>query len=213
MAGMPAGEAGAGGGDFSDMDARLVAWARAVKARRRAAGLVDLPVLWLLTDAGRLPDPRGTVARLPPGLAGVVLRHESAPDRRQLAADLARLCRARRLRLAVAGDWRLAAAVGAGLHLRAGHRPAAAPCRMRAWTSSAHGVAELVRARRAGAVLALLSPVFPTRSHPGATPLGPVRWGLMARRGAGALGGVTGGNIRRLAPRLCHAAGAIDALL
>ena len=88
-----------------------------------------MPALWLFTDAQRLPDPRGAVARLPRGLCGVVLRHDDDPDRRALALDLARLCRRRRLVLVVAGDTRLALALGAGIHLRAGamagRRPAA----------------------------------------------------------------------------------------
>ena len=195
------------------MDQRLVGWARAVKARRGAKATGAEPVLWLVTDRERLADPRPAVARLPAGLAGVVLRHDGDPARRRLAIDLARLCRARRLVLAVAGDWRLAAAVGAGLHLRGGRRPAAAPRRLPVWTSSAHDVADLVRARRAGAAIALLSPAFATRSHVGSAALGPVRWGLAAGHcGAGALGGITGATIRRLAPRRCRAAAAIGAL-
>jgi thiamine-phosphate pyrophosphorylase len=162
----------------------------------------------------RLADPRAAIARLPAGIAGVVLRHDGDPARTLLAQDIARLCRHRRLVLAVAGDWRLAAALGAGLHLRGGRRPATAPRWLRAWTSSAHGVVELLRARRAGATIGLLSPAFPTRSHPGAAALGPLRWGLAARRGGGAaaLGGVTGDTIRRLTQRSCRAAAAVDAL-
>jgi thiamine-phosphate pyrophosphorylase len=194
------------------MDARLVAWARAVKARRRARN-GSVPVLWLFTDARRVADPLAAVARLPVGLAGVVLRHDGDPSRPRFARDLARVCRARRLALAVAGDWRLAAAVGAGLHLRGGRPPPGAPRWLRRWTSSAHGVAEVLRARRAGAAIVLLSPAFPTDSHPGSPALGPLRWGIAARRGggAGALGGVSGATIRRL-PAWCRAAGAIGAL-
>lgn len=172
-----------------------------------------LPVLWLFTDAARLPDVRGAVARLPRRLAGVVLRDDALAGRRQLARDLARLCRARGLMLAVAGDWRLAASVGAGLHLRAGRRPAGAPHWLTALTSSAHGVADLVRARRAGVPAVFLSPVFGTASHPGAPALGPTRWARGARHvgGAMALGGIDGRSVRRL-PRWCGGAGAIGAL-
>jgi thiamine-phosphate pyrophosphorylase len=192
------------------MDQRLVAWARAVKSRRR--GRFAGPVLWLFTDAARLPDPLPVAARLPPGLAGVVLRHDGVPGRAELARALGQLCRAHRLGLAVAGDWRLAAAIGAGLHLREGQRPCGAPRWLKALTSSAHGVAGLRRARRHGA-LPFLSPAFPTASHPGAPALGPCRWALAAGRagGAAALGGVDGGSVRRL--RGCLAAGAVDALL
>jgi thiamine-phosphate pyrophosphorylase len=172
-----------------------------------------LPTLWLFTDAARLADPIAAARILPPGVGGVVLRDDALAGRRALAAALARVCRQRRLCLAVAGDWRLAAAVGAGVHLRGGRRPARMPRWLAAPTSSAHGVADLVRARRSGAGLAFLSPTFPTASHPGAPALGPLRWGLAARHAgkAAALGGVDGGSVRRL-PAICRAIGAIGAL-
>jgi thiamine-phosphate pyrophosphorylase len=194
------------------MDERLVAWARAVKARRRGRG--GAPTLWLFTDELRLTDPVAAVRRLPPGLCGVVLRDDAHPDRRALGESLAALCRQRRLVLSVAGDWRLAAALGAGLHLRGGRRPCGAPRHLPALTASAHGVADLVRARRAGAAMVFLSPIFATASHRGVVALGPLRWGLAARRcrGAAALGGIDGRSVWRLPRLLCHGCGAIGAL-
>jgi len=163
---------------------RLVAWARAVKSRQRHHGRgAGLPVLWLFTDAARLPDPRATAARLPKGLSGIVLRHDGAPGRKALGRDLARICRERRLMLVVAGDARLAARLHAGLHLRRGRRPRAGIRPGGLVTSSAHSIGELARARRAGAALVFLSPVFPTLSHTGVPALGPVRWARMARHG------------------------------
>lgn len=172
---------------------------------RPAAPRLKVPVLWLFTDLARLPDPVPAILRLPRG-CGVVFRHDGAPDRAALAARVARACRARGAALTVAGDPRLAAAVGAGLHLRGG-RPGR-PCPPgwirpgRPATSSAHGPAELRRAAAAGAA-AFLSPLFPTRSHPGAPALGPVRWAALAR-GAGctvlALGGVNGATVRAVPP-------------
>lgn len=200
------------------MDARLVTWARAVKARHGTMG--SPPPLWLFTDALRLPDPRAAVAALPRGLGGVVLRHDGVPGRRELARDLARLCRRRRLVLAVAGDWRLAAAVGAGLHLREGRLPnlphgGVPPRWMRRLTASAHGRAGVLRGARAGVGITFVSPVFATASHAGGGGLGVCRWRQLARvtihRRRGALGGMSGANIRRLAPD-CVAIGAIEAL-
>jgi thiamine-phosphate pyrophosphorylase len=196
------------------MDARLIAWARAVKARhgrvRRA-----LPVLWLFTDERRLADPLPSVARLPRGLAGVVLRHDGDPHRAVLGRRLARICRVRRLALVVAGDARLAAALGAGVHLRGGHWPGQVRTRRGILTSSAHGAAELRRARRAGADLVFLSPAFRTPSHPDAVGLGPMRWSLLARAGrlpVAALGGIDHATVRRLPAGLCRGVGAIGAL-
>jgi thiamine-phosphate pyrophosphorylase len=190
------------------MDAKLFAWARGVKARARSG-----PALWLFTDATRLADPIAAARGLPRGHGGVVLRDDLRPDRRALALALARVCRERRLRLAVAGDWRLAALVGAGVHLRGGRRPQGMPRWLTALTSSAHGKTDLVRARQAAVRQVFLSPVFPTASHPGVRALGPVRWGLAAPAGgrAGALGGIDGRNVRRL-PAKCRAVGAIAAL-
>ena len=200
------------------MDAKLLAWARTVSHRSTRPPCA--PPLWLFTDARRLADPRPAVARLPKGLAGVVLRHDGDPARAALGRALARLCRARRLKLVVAGDTRLAAALGAGVHLRGGRWPAGAPIPPRRrrgtlLTSSAHGVPELRRAARAGADLAFLSPAFATISHPDAAALGPLRWGRLARGAAlpvAALGGIGGASVRRLPRRLCVAVGAIDAL-
>lgn len=218
------------------MDKRLAAWARQVKAHSKTRGGEavggraggGLPALWLFTDAVRLPDPLPAIARLPRG-CGVVFRHDGVPGRAALARALARQCRQRAIPFVVAGDARLAAAVGAGVHLRGAH-PADGRLRMvraaKGWrrlgavtTSSAHSAAELRRAWKAGADAVFLSPALPTRSHPGAPALGVVRWAALSARlphGGGtavlALGGVDGRQVRRL-PRWCGGAGAIGALL
>jgi thiamine-phosphate pyrophosphorylase len=145
----------------------------------------------------------------------VVLRNDADLGRRALGRDLARICRQRRLMLVVAGDARLAAALKAGIHLRGGRWPG--PIRPPGLaTSSAHSVAELRRAARAGARLIFLSPAFPTASHAGAPGLGPSRWAAMARRSPGvriaALGGVDGASVKRLPAGICAAVGAIGAL-
>lgn len=188
-------------------DPGLLAWGRAAAARRRGG-----PVLWLFTDTRRLPDPRPSARLLPVGRAGVVLRHDDHPDRLAIGRDLARICRQRRLALVVAGDSRLAASLGAGVHLRGGHWPGLVR-RRGLITSSAHDSAQLRRARRAGASLAFLSPAFPTASHPGEPALGAVRWNRLARSAGmavAALGGIDGKTIGRL--RHCAGAAAIGAL-
>jgi thiamine-phosphate pyrophosphorylase len=117
--------------------------------------------------------------------------------------------------LVVAGDARLAAALHAGVHLRSGRWPGAQRRDFRLVTSSAHELPDLRRARRAGATLAFLSPVFPTLSHPNARVLGPLRWSRMARSSpltVAALGGVDGGNVRRLLASQCRAVGGIGSL-
>ncbi len=172
-------------------------------------------MLWLFTDARRLPDPRAAVARLPPGLCGVILRHDADPGRERLGADLARVCRARRLALCVAGDPTLAARLGAGVHLRNGVRLPGPRCG-RFVTSSAHGLPDLRRAARAGAALAFLSPAWPTASHPGAPALGLLRWRIIAAQSpipVCALGGVDARRLPTLRnAKVCAGIGAIGAL-
>ena len=165
-----------------------------------------------------MPDPLAIIRRLPKaGLCGVIFRHDAAPDRFALGTAIAKLCRARRIALVVAGDARLAARLDVGLHLRGGRHPGflALP-RRRLVTASVHNEADSVRARRAGAQLLFCSPIFPTNSHPGARILGPTGFHRLARRTGRekfcALGGVDGKSIRRLG-KSCTAIGAIDAFL
>ena len=183
------------------------------RLRRRAR---RLPWLILMTDPGRGGDPFAAAAALPRRCV-VIVRHDSAPRRAELATGLARLCRARGLGLSVARDARLALRLGAGLHLADGMMP---PLLWRLHgrgllTAAAHGSAGLARARRMGADLALLSPLFPTASHPGARPLGTVRFARFARRAGvpvAALGGITGARLTAAARAGAVAVAAVGAL-
>ncbi len=192
----------------------------AARAGRLARGSRrGLPSLWLVTDRLRLPDPLAAAARLPRG-AGVLARDMAAGP----LAKLATLARQRGLVLVVAGDGRAALAVKAGLHLP-DRRPtrcllpfllarrAGAPAAMLA--IAAHGgAASAARVRRLWPDLAFLSPLFLTRSHPGAPSLGPLRWLAAARRlgvPAVALGGITAATARRV-PRQAVGLAAIDGL-
>lgn len=182
-----------------------------------------IPRLILLTDSLRLPDPLPAIARLPAGSA-VILRHHDWPERDQLAGAVARLCRQKRLILLVANDWRLAAAIGAdGVHLAEGlarHGPTA-PCRL--WrrqrsallSVAAHSAQALGRAAHLEADFCLLSQAFASRSHPGRTALGPLRFAILARCSRLpiiALGGVNRQSWRRLPKSCAHGWAAIDGL-
>jgi len=180
----------------------LAALARSLKAH---AGVRSrLPAFIYIADRGRTGDPGAVVERLPAGGA-VLLRDYAARDRQAVARRLARTCRRRRLAFIVAGDERLARAVGAdGLHLpehRTLHRPAAVRRPGTIMTAAAHDLTALRRAAAAGADAALVSPVFPTASHPDARTLGPVRLAALARRSAlpvYALGGIDARTAARL---------------
>lgn len=164
-----------------------------------------LPRLILMTDAGRLPDPEAAIGKLPSGSA-VILRDYDAPDRAARAQALRASTRRRGLLLLIGADWRLAWRVGAdGVHLPERLVRAAGQIRRVRpdWlvTAAAHSQAALRAAEHAGADAALLSPVFPTGSHPGARALGPVRFAALVRE-AGlpvyALGGIDRRAIARL---------------
>ena len=134
-----------------------------------------LPDTWLMTDerlGGGLLD---AVGRLPPG-AGIVFRHYSlaAAERRTLFDRVRAAAAARGLLLLLAGPAAEARAWGAdGSH---GRGPG-----MGLRSAPAHDLKEIRAAEAAGAGLVFLSPVFATRSHPGARPLGRLRFGLLAR--------------------------------
>jgi len=120
-----------------------------------------LPRLWLMTDerlGDRLPE---ALARLPAG-AGVVFRHYSLDETaRRTLFDAVRA--AHQGPLLLAGPATFAAAWGAdGSHGR--HEGAV--------TASAHDLAELRLAEAMNVRLVFLSPVYATRSHPGAEALG-----------------------------------------
>lgn len=150
------------------------------------------PTLWLMTDervdAGTLLAAAG---RLPKGRAGIVFRHyrTDPQDRRALFEALRAIAKRRRLSLLLAGSAREAAAWRAdGAHGRDVRRSIRPMLR----SAPAHDVREALAAR--GADLCFVSPLFPTRSHPGALVLGRVRFAALARRVDApvmALGGVS----------------------
>ncbi|MGZ8336218.1 MAG: thiamine phosphate synthase [Allosphingosinicella sp.] len=136
-----------------------------------------LPRLWLMTDERLGERLLPTVRRLPPHHAGIVFRHYGLADRerRILFLRVRAVARARRLVLLLAdGDSRARAWGADGSHGRArGRGLRSAPV---------HDLAEIRAAERSGADILFLSPVFPTRSHPGAPALGPRRFARLARR-------------------------------
>jgi thiamine-phosphate pyrophosphorylase len=155
-----------------------------------------VPRLWLMTDERQGDGLFGALDRLPPGRAGIVFRHyrSAEAERRRLFEEVRRLARRRRLMLLLAGPPEQARDWGAdGSHGRgpgSGFRSA-----------PVHDLSEIRAAERDGTDLLFLSPVFATRSHPGARPLGPTRFNHLARRTrlpVIALGGMTAIRARRL---------------
>lgn len=155
-----------------------------------------VPRVVLLSDARNDHRLESAISRLPRGSA-LVFRHYHLPPaaRRARFEVLRRLCARRGVLVLTAGEargWRADGHYGAPRDLvrTTGLRLA-----------TAHSLPEIGAAVRAGASAILLSPVFPTRSHPGAPVLGPVRFLALARRSplpVIALGGMTRHRTARL---------------
>lgn len=167
-----------------------------------------LPRIWLMTDERAGAALWEALAGLPRG-AGVIFRHHATPpaERRRLFERVRQVARRNGLVLVLAGPagWR-----ADGVHGRTRNTPRKPPLR----TAPVHNMQEIARARSIGADLLLLSPVFATRSHPGAATLGRWRFAALAAR-AGipviALGGMDPRRARRLAPLGAYGWAAIDA--
>ena len=191
---------------MDDLTARVMRLQRAAWGVRRAAPVpCALPfALALMTDEAAQPDLVSSVERLPRGAPVlIVLRHYRTPraERAALAAAAHRAARARGHALVVAGGG------GDGGHnaRRPGaRRPGARGRRLGEGglvSVSVHTLAEHGRKRGMSPALALVSPVFPTRSHPGAPALGVARAAALARAlplPAFALGGLDARGAARL---------------
>ena len=166
---------------------------------------LSLPQIWLVSDARNDAGLEATLRRLPRG-SGLIFRHYHLPpaERRARFEALSRVARRRKHLVFLSGDARTARAWGADGAYGTARILTEGPALPRLVT--AHSLREL-RGARAHAFV--LSPVFPTRSHPGGRTLGPVRFRLLARQvPAIALGGMTA----RRAAALGAAWAAIDGL-
>ena len=160
----------------------------------------SLPLRWLLSDARNDAGLEDALGRLPRG-SGFIYRHYHLPGPQRIARFRALARKARALGHAVilagsaltAREWGADGIYGAPLALY--------PTRDLLTLATAHSLAEIGAANRARADAVLLSPAFPTASHPGAGTLGPVRFRLLASHAAMpviALGGMDAANARRL---------------
>jgi thiamine-phosphate pyrophosphorylase len=167
-----------------------------------------LPRQWLFSDE-RLTVGVVRLASLLPPESGIVLRHDSLGRgaRWRLLRRLVRVARARGLTVLIAGAPDTAHRWGAdGVHLRQldARRAAQAHRLGLIVTMPVHDARESRRARRAKADGVFISPLYPTRSHPGAPALGPAAWLRLARHTGGqpiALGGMTPARARQLNQR------------
>ncbi len=169
-----------------------------------------IPPIWLVSDARNDAGLEAALASLPRG-SGLIFRHYhlSEAQRRARFEVLKRLAKLRGHWVVLAGDARMARSWGADGAYGDAAALARGPACLRLVT--AHSLRDLSRAKRADAVM--LSPVFATRSHPGAPSLGAVRFLMLAHQSPTpvlALGGMTAKRARGLR---CHGWAAIDGLV
>ena len=172
----------------------------------------SLPLLWLLSDARNDAGLEAALTALPRG-SGFVFRHYhlGAEARGARFRELAAVAKASEHLTIAAGDEAAARDWGADGVYGAPERIAAAGNMLK--LATAHDGEELAAAGRAGADGVFLSPVFATRSHPAAQPLGIHGFHVLAQQSPVpviALGGMTKARAAELAwPRW----GAIDGLV
>ncbi len=169
--------------------------------------LIHKPARIFITDTIRAPKWRVIIGGLSRTDA-VIFRDYHHPHRLEYAHEVAALCRARGIGLLIAGDWRLAHALNAGMHMPAYMARAALntyktkPIGL--FSTAVHSEAALHRAAALGANMVLISPVFPTQSHKNARVLGVLKFMHLANCARNlhitpyALGGMNVKTIKRL---------------
>lgn len=168
------------------------------------------PRLWFFTDDRLTLEAILAAAMALPHGSGIVVRSGDSRRLKRLLAHLMPVARRRRLVLTASGAGHTH---DVGRHIG---RRGRVDGHQEAMTASAHNVPELRRASRAGAALVFVSPVFATRSHPKARPLGPLRLAALVRASrvpVVALGGMTRVLWRRVKPTGAYGWAAVDGLL
>ncbi len=167
-----------------------------------------LPPVIYMTDEVRVPNPLSSIAKLAPG-NGVIFRHYAAQQKRELALKINALCRERNLIFLVAGDYALARDLEAdGLHLPE-YLVDSPSLNVRNWrqrpnkllTAAAHSLRSLKKCQDLNVDAALISPIFPTKSHVGQKAIGVLGLTKMSRTAhipVYALGGISDKNASQL---------------
>jgi thiamine-phosphate pyrophosphorylase len=167
-----------------------------------------IPALLLMTDAKRLPDPSAYIPRLPAGSA-VIVRHFSNKQKEEIIKKIRLLCKKHKVKLLVSDSLHLALKYRLdGVHFPEKTVRKIANCgslkrypKHLLFTTACHSERALHAAKRAGCHAALLSPIFPTQSHPGAKSLGSYQLTSLSHRSPlnlFALGGITQKTAQRI---------------
>ncbi len=162
--------------------------------------------MFYFTDDQRGLDPLQVAYTLPSG-TGIIFRHYNCENRAEKAEYLAKICKHHHLNLYIAQNPALAHSIDAdGVHLPEYQISRIPMIRSRYpaldISAACHSARALHKAAALGADRAFLSPIFPTKSHPGKTGTG-LMTAALAIRGQAlpvyALGGVQDHHVRQLA--------------
>lgn len=212
------------------LDGQALAWVPPHKLASYAMPGADRPVVAALLQPDRYlvtPAPQGDGR----GWLAAVERAASADDVRRiqlrpgadidpsrwrtLARDAAALCRAADVEVLVNGDVALARELRVGVHLKAaqlaalGQRPLPQALPVAA---SCHDAADLAQAERVRCDFAVLGPVKPTASHPGAVPLGWAAFAALRETSTLPIYGIGGLGVDDLDAARAHGAQGIAAI-
>lgn len=189
------------GQQFSWQQAQDVRVSPVLPANAPILRALELPALYAISNVAELgvePFLSRLQVQMDAGLRLIQLREKNLTPKllRELAVRTVAMAHAAGAKVLINGDVALVQEVGAdGVHLTSlqlaelTERPSVAWC-----AASCHTDEELQRAQRLGCDFAMLSPVLPTQSHPGAAHLGWERFSALAAGSSipvYALGGLT----------------------
>jgi len=161
-----------------------------------------------MTDLVRTPDPVEIIKKLNSDTA-VIFRHYQSENKEKIAHQLMQVARTKKITLLVSGDYQLTRKIDAdGLHipeyLLYGEKSVDVFRNIKPqWmvTAAVHSMRALKRAEKLGVDAVLVSPVFKTKSHDTANPIGVLglaKFVQQTRLPVFALGGVTEKNKKRV---------------
>lgn len=149
-------------------------------AHQKVLDALNLPPIYAISQAGKLGMTlflERLQLALNHGVRLIQVREKdmSVDQLHEFAGTVVAMCRPFGAQVLINGDIELARAVGAdGVHLQPEQyrKLHARPAGSLLWAAACHNREELLQASRLDADFAVLSPVLPTRSHPGAKVLG-----------------------------------------
>ncbi|MCB1800066.1 MAG: Nudix family hydrolase [Gammaproteobacteria bacterium] len=168
------------GQELSWQDPTNLSLAPVLPAHQKVLDALNLPPVYAISQAARLGVDlflERLERALKHGIRLVQVREKDLSEAQlhEFAATVVAMCHPFGAKVLVNGNIELARSVGAdGVHLQPEHyrKLHARPAGDLLWAAACHDRAELLQAARLDADFAVLSPVLPTRSHPGAEVLG-----------------------------------------